>query len=75
MIAPGRAELRQMRHKADSDKKEAALADRTMHSIEEQAKKQYEKDLADAQAAASSIGDWVRLQSGMHVHKHCPLLC
>ena len=53
------AELRQMRHKADSDKKEAALADRTMQSIEAQAKKQYEQDVAAAQASASGIGDWV----------------
>ena len=49
-----------MRHKADSDKKEEALASRTMASIEEQARQQYEKDLAAAQASASSIGDWVR---------------
>ena len=48
-----------MRHKADSDKKEAALADRTMQSIEAQAKKQYEQDVAAAQASASGIGDWV----------------
>ena len=49
-----------MRHKADSEKKEEALASRTMASIEEQAQKQYEKDLEDAEASASSIGDWVR---------------
>lgn len=53
------AELRQMRHKADSDKKEAALADKTMQSIEAKAKKQYEQDMAAAEASASGIGDWV----------------
>ncbi len=55
------AELRNMRQKADSDKKEAALAEATMSSIEAAAKRQYEKDLAAAQAVAKSHGDWVRL--------------
>jgi hypothetical protein len=57
---PIHAELRQMRQKADSEKKEAALAEKTMSSIEAAAKKQYEKDIAEAQAVAKSHGDWVR---------------
>ena len=40
------AELRQMRIKADTDKKDAALAEASMQSIEAAAKKAYEKDLA-----------------------------
>lgn len=50
-----------MRQKADSDKKEAALAEATMSSIEAAAKRQYEKDLAAADAVAKSHGEWVSL--------------
>ena len=54
------AELRQMRIKAETDKKEAALAEASMKSIESAARKAYEKDLAAQQANASANGDWVR---------------
>jgi hypothetical protein len=54
------AELRQMRIKAETDKKEAALAESSMKSIESAARKAYEKDLAAQQANASANGDWVR---------------
>ena len=57
----GCAELRQMRIKADTDKKEAALAEASMQSIEAAAKKAYEKDLAAQQACARANGDWVSL--------------
>ncbi len=55
------AELRQMRIKADTDKKDAALAEASMQSIEAAARKAYEKDLAAQQASASANGDWVSL--------------
>lgn len=55
-------ELRQMRQRADTDKKEAVLAEATMSKIEAAAQKQYQKDLAAAQAVTSSHGDWVSLQ-------------
>ncbi|CAL5221235.1 g3388 [Coccomyxa viridis] len=51
--------LRQMRIKADTDKKEAALAEASMQSIEAAARKAYEKDLAAQQACAQANGDWV----------------
>ena len=57
----GCAELRQMRMKADTDKKEAALAVSSMQTIEAAAKKAYEKDLAAQQASARANGDWVSL--------------
>ncbi|CAL8468419.1 g7959 [Coccomyxa elongata] len=60
--------LRQMRQKADSDKKEAVLADKTMSSIEAAAKKQYEKDLAAAKAVASSHGEWVLDEGSGHYY-------
>lgn len=50
-----------MRIKADTDKKDAALAEASMQSIEAAAKKAYEKDLAAQQACASANGDWVSL--------------
>ena len=48
-----------MRIKADTDKKEAALAEASMHSIEAAARKAYEKDLVAQQACARANGDWV----------------
>ena len=53
------AELRQMRIKAETDKKEAALAEASMKSIESAARKAYEKDLAAQKANATANGDWV----------------
>ncbi len=50
-----------MRIKADTDKKEAALAEASMQSIEAAARKAYEKDLAAQQACAQANGDWVSL--------------
>ena len=48
-----------MRIKAETDKKEAALAEATLKSIESAARKAYEKDLAAQQANASANGNWV----------------
>ncbi len=50
-----------MRQRADTDKKEAVLAEATMSAIEAAAQRQYKKDLAAAEAVKSSHGDWVRL--------------
>ena len=50
-----------MRLKADTDKKDAALAEASMQSIEAAARKAYEKDLAAQQACARANGDWVSL--------------
>ena len=59
-----------MRVKADTDKKEAALAEASMQSIEAAARKAYEKDLAAQQASATANGSWVSLS----VLSHCRIL-
>ena len=56
-----------MRVKADTDRKEAALAEASMQSIEAAARKAYEKDLAAQQASATANGNWVSLS----VLSHC----
>ena len=54
------AELRDMRHKADADKRNEILAARTMSNIDAQARKQYAKDLeAQANARDDLTGAWV----------------
>ena len=55
-----------MRVKADTDKKEAALAEASMQSIEAAARKAYEKDLAAQQASATANGNWVSLSDLSH---------
>lgn len=60
-----------MRMKADTDKREAALAESSMKSIEAAAQKAYEKDLAAQQASASANGDWVRM---IHVPSCCMIV-
>lgn len=54
------AELRDMRKKADNEKKEEALAAATMSSIEARARKQYEQDLKESSKAREDLtGTWV----------------
>lgn len=55
------AELRDMRKKADNDKKEEALAVKTMSSIEAKARQQYERDMDESSKALKDLtGSWVR---------------
>ncbi len=55
-------ELRDMRRKEVSDKKEQSLAKATMSSIEAKARQQYEKDIHKAgEAQRDGIGTWVSL--------------
>lgn len=54
------AELRDMRHKADADKRNEILAAKTMSSIEARAQKQYEQDLkAQTSGREELTGKWV----------------
>lgn len=62
------AELRDMRHKADADKRNEILAARTMSSIDAQARKQYQKDLqAQATAREDLTGSWVSSFKGERI--------
>ena len=61
-------ELRDMRQKADSQKREHAMAEASMSKLEEEARKQYEQDMKAAQDAhEGTYGSWVG-------HRHTTVL-
>ena len=54
------AGLREMRQKADSEKRDEAAAKASMSSIEARAQAQYRRDLKDSEQATQNLkGSWV----------------